>query len=721
MQDTLINLKSFVNEEQYKVVSHIDGPMLVLAGAGSGKTRAIIYRIFNLIDQGIPSFNILTITFTNKATREIKIRVKDMLKNKNLSIPMQTNIFTFHSFGLYLLHLYYPNRTDLTIYDTSDKKRILKSCLTELKIEDFNVDFFSKRISTCKNRFITSEAFESVSDHGSDEDQQIAKVYTLYQKKMDMNHSVDFDDLIMKSVQILNCDSAFLEKMQDKFKYIMVDEYQDTSRSQYLLINLLARKYCNLCVVGDDDQSIYAWRGANIKNILHFEKDYPDLEIIKMERNYRCSKKILEHASHLIKHNTMRKDKKLWTDKEDVKNAIRTKMTTSEREEAEWITHQLKNFEKDYFLSDIAIMYRTNAQSRIFEDVLRQYNIPYVLVGGVRFYHRSEVKDILAYLSLGNNNNDDVSFERIINFSVRGIGKVTMDGLKEVAKRYNISLFQSIKRVDIQSQMRFNVRRDIIQFISLIQKIPYERPIDQTISLVLDEVGFLKKLQEKSIHNELDRSRLENVQELLNAAKDFFIDKQGSSLSVYLNSILLSSSDAISEQNVKKVTLMTVHTAKGSEYSVVFLAGLEEGLFPLIDRNNLDALDEERRLAYVGMTRAKKMLILTMASSRRNMGKIQARKPSRFFKEAGLELQDHSISHSNHHVLQYSTLRSDSFKKSTRYPYKYGDYVSHTVFGLGKVLSCDGEGDEQQVSVHFRSGEDKRLLLKYARLKIVTK
>ncbi len=694
---------------------------MILAGAGSGKTRVITYRIAHLLQQGVKPWNILAVTFTNKAAGEMKERVMELTEQRGADVW----ISTFHSFCAQFLrtegHRYGLDR-GFTIYDDDDQKKLVRECLQELSLDEKKIkpSMIVNRISREKDQLMDAESFSIASlASGDPQRQMLASIYSLYQKKLDRSLALDFGDLIMKSVEFLQAYPELREKYQERFHHILVDEYQDTNRAQYMMTKILAAKYQNLCVVGDDDQSIYSWRGADIRNILDFEKDYASVKTIKLEQNYRSTMPILSAAWSLVKNNEQRKDKKLWTARE-TGEAVQADQLGSEMEEARWVSEKILDLQEQngWGFDKFSIFYRTNAQSRVLEDALRSAQIPYVLVGNVRFYERAEVKDILAYLRLINNSKDDLSFKRAVNCPPRGLGKVTLEALEKVAALESISLFEAASREDFLGGLGNKARESMILFKKLLQGCIANKDlltVSQMTQDILEKTKILKLLEEEAKTDLEASARLDNVQELLNATTEFEESSPNDkSTTAYLEQVSLLTTTDDKQDKRNKVTLMTVHIAKGLEFSCVFLTGMEEGLFPLGEAQfSQDELEEERRLAYVGMTRAKEQLFLTSAASRKLFGQTHWNLPSRFITEAGLKIAGTSRAIHEEFIVP-DGLPPKSFQKGKFF--KVGDRVRHQEFGIGKVTDQSGTGDDLKVVVVFDSGQWKKLLVKYAPL-----
>ena len=662
---------SNLNEKQKEAVINIDGPMLVLAGAGSGKTKVLTTRVAYLIEQGINPYNILAITFTNKAANEMKERVVNLIGSETKNIQ----ISTFHSFGLSIIKRHYKElgfKSNFTILDSDDTlatiKRILKEMNLDIKV--YSPKFIKNKISSCKNELMTPEEFSRFAD---DELTGIAvEVYKKYQEKLKINNSVDFDDLLMLPIVLFKENPDILEYYQDRFKYILIDEYQDTNRVQYILTKMLAAKYQNICVVGDPDQSIYGFRGSNYKNILNFEKDYKNTKVILLEQNYRSTKTILNVANSVIKNNKARKDKNLWTDNTEG-DKIKYKRCNDEKEEANYVVKSVKKLIDDGIRKeDIAILYRTNAQSRTIEEAFLRENIPYKVVGSFYFYNRREIKDLISYLKLIYNTDDDVSLNRIINVPKRGIGTKTLSNLTLKAATRSISMFDSIES---GKELEFK------NTINLIREKSENLSLTELVDLVLDLSGMKKELEnEKTLEAE---GRLENLEEFKSITRNFENEYGTISLSEFLDEISLVSDIEEHKNQTDVVTLMTVHSAKGLEFNYIFIVGFEEGIFPhslsLYDNSEIE---EERRLCYVAITRARKKLELINSKRRMLYGNDSCNPPSRFINEMDKEYLD---------IDEVKSIFKTKIKSNvdSSIEYSVGEKVKHDKYGIGVIVGID--------------------------------
>lgn len=713
-QKNVMNLFDDLNPKQQDAVKCTEGPLLILAGAGSGKTRVITYRIAYLLQNGVSPWNILAMTFTNKAASQMRERINNLSGAASPSVW----ISTYHSFCARILRMesaHIQLNKEFTIYDENDSKKIVESCLKELNYdtENFKPSIICEMISSAKDKLLDPESYII---HASTTPEQLKKVaadvYELYQKKLKEANVVDFGDLLRYTVELFKTTRSVLEKYQQRFKYIMIDEYQDTNYAQYILTKLLAAKHKNLCVVGDDDQVIYSWRGADVRNIMEFERDYPKTIVVYLEQNYRSTKNILETAGKLIRFNHHRKPKQLWTNKPRGEDVSYTEFQ-SEFKEANGVAEKIKSMVEmeGRALSDFAVFYRTNAQSRIFEETLTRFGIPFVVVGSQRFYERAEVKDILGYLKLINNHADNISFKRIINTPARGIGKTTFSSIEKNAAEKNLTLYQSAKEMYQNGQLP-----KAEKFIKLVDSMNAEKEnmdASEIAKIVIEETGYLRILEAQ---NDIEsRGRIENVQELISAIVDFEQNSGNKHLAEFLENIALISDVDVWNEKKDFVTLITLHLAKGLEFPCVFLTGLEEGLFPVGNSAySMEELEEERRLCYVGMTRAKEHLYLSGASQRRIYGQQRFCIPSRFVKEVGLKKETSGISFRDKSMIEMAE-ETDSSTGKTGHFYR-GMKIKHSEFGAGKILEIIGSGDDLKIIIQFDAGFWKKLLVKYANL-----
>lgn len=734
------NMLDKLNERQKEAVLATEGPVLVLAGAGSGKTTVLVNRIAYMIsEKHIRPWNILAITFTNKAAREMKDRIERLLGDTAKDMW----IGTFHSVCVRILRscidlLGY--RRDFVIYDTADTKTVMKECLRELDIDEksFPVRNVLSIISNAKNDLMDAATFENVykSDYRMS---IIAKIYYRYQTKLRKNNAVDFDDIILNTVKILSENPDVLSKYQDKFQYILVDEYQDTNNSQYLLINLLAQANRNLCVVGDDDQSIYKFRGANIGNILNFEDDYSDVQKITLDQNYRSTQNILDAANSVISNNKGRMGKSLWTSNGDG-NRVYVYTGTNEYDEARYIARQIKkHFDEQGSFSDCAILYRTNAQSRVIEEMLMRESVPYKVLSGLRFYDRKEIKDIIAYLRVVYNPNDDVSLARIINEPKRKIGNATLEKARNIAREKETSLYDVISHADDYPEFKTAIKK-LLSFSEIIQsliKLKDTVTIEELTGRILNDTGYMPALVMEDTTE--SKTRIENLGEFISVITEFEKNEEtGNTLGEFLENISLVSDIDGYDENEDSAVLMTIHSAKGLEFPIVFLSGLEEGLFPgMRSMESDDDIEEERRLCYVAITRAKEQLYITKTISRTIHGKTMPTTASRFFKEIPVEyLEDKTtLQPKVAKVMQDLGVRNAAAPKkevymtkgfgssvkssgSTDYfKFKAGDTVEHRTFGRGEILKATPCGNDCILEIQFESIGFKRLMAAFAKVK----
>lgn len=714
-----------LNPQQQEAVGHKEGPLLILAGAGSGKTRVITYRTAYLISEGIEPKNILAVTFTKKAAEEMRKRVEDIIP-LNGSRPL---ISTFHSACVKILREGRGKgegtfNKDFLIYDKADALSVIKGCAKELNINDelYSADSIAKKISSLKNNLISADNFKA-QEFGFED--KVKKVYKLYQEKLSSDSALDFDDLLMKTVELFEKNIDALSHYQDVFKYIMVDEYQDTNYVQYRLMMLLSNKHRNICVVGDDDQSIYGFRGANISNILNFEKDFPDAKIVKLEQNYRSTQKILDAASSVVDKNISRRKKTLWTENQSGEK-IRLYKAEDGQKEALYICKTIKEIRTsdNRRYKDFAVLYRINAQSRILEEQFHRMAIPYIIVGGLRFYERKEIKDITAYLRVIANPDDDVSLKRIINTPSRGIGQVTIERLTDLCKERKLSLYEGAKNIGHISHIGPILNGFVNLIDGLIEKGGLS--LSDLVKEILAKTGYIEWL--KSSDKEDAENRIENINEFISAVADFEQNNEKADIQGFLDHISLSAQIDDASDKDDAVFLMTLHNAKGLEFSVVFVSGMEEGIFPNFRAFDDDRqLEEERRLCYVGITRAKERLYLTHAERRFIFGSERNARASRFIEEIPEELVEEINEKKEERwgrpVAQASTLSDAKFSdercrdaKSCVSTFPVGAAVRHPNFGRGRVKASEGTGDDEKVVVSFDSIGLKRLSVKYARL-----
>ncbi len=754
------NILEGLNDKQYEAVINTEGPSLVIAGAGSGKTKVLTHKISYLINEkNVKPWNILAITFTNKAANEMKQRIENLVGGQATNDMW---IGTFHSICVRILRKFIDRigfDSSFIIFDASDQKSLVKQCLKELNIDDkiFTDRGVLSEISNAKNEMLTPVQY-TVKANGEYRKETIAKVYSLYQSKLKQNNSIDFDDIINYTIQILTENPDILEYYSEKFRYVLVDEYQDTNKAQFTLITLLSAKHGNITVVGDNDQGIYSFRGADISNILNFEKDFPGTKIIKLEQNYRSTKPILDAANAVIKHNPKKYEKNLWTENKEG-NMPKLHVAKNEYDEASYIVEQIEHLRREEYFkySDFTILYRTNAQSRAIEDILRRENIAYRIIGGQKFYERKEIKDTISYLRLIQNPADNLSLQRIINEPKRGIGKTSLEKIEEIANTNGISMYEVIKKAETfgLNKVFLNSR----EFVNIIEEMHAKKDdmlISELIKETLNKTGYTKALElENTAQAE---ARIENIEEFLTVAMEFEKEMSENSLAEFLESITLTSDVDGMDENEDSVTLMTLHSAKGLEFPVVFLVGMEEGLFPSYRSIGEEKeLQEERRLAYVGITRAKQYLYLTCAKQRTIFGSTTCNKISRFVGEIPKELLDGDIDETKSHLETednygvqwkygkstptwgnmsyisekkqptYQFKTAESFLKTVAAKqdidvdlskYKMGQTVFHKKFGEGIINEIEQEENDLKLDIIFEKVGHKRLMAKYANLEI---
>ena len=751
-----MDLKSLLNKEQYEGAITVDGQVLILAGAGSGKTRVLTYRMAHMIeDLEIKPWSILAITFTNKAAKEMKERVESLVGEK----ANEMWISTFHSTCVRILRREIDKlgyKSSFTIYDTSDQKILLKECMKALNINDKDITLqeIMGKIGRAKDNMRTPESYMREFEHHFRE-KKIADVYQMYQKRLKENNALDFDDLIFKTVELFKSHPDVLEFYQNKFKYIMVDEYQDTNGAQYEFVKLLAKKYKNICVVGDDDQCIYAWRGADVTNILDFEKDYPDCKVIKLEQNYRSKGNILEAANVVIVNNSRRKNKALRTEQESG-SKIKIYRAYSDKEEADFVARQILEIKsKDkYENKDFAVLYRTNAQSRIFEETFRRRGIAYKIVGGTKFYDRKEIKDMLAYLKVLINPQDDISIKRIINVPKRSIGDATVNKVQEFADSYELNLWDALQEVRTIPTLTARNCSSLEKFTELMDNfmiMSETMPVSMLIETILKETGYLEELKKS---NEIeDKSRIENLQELVSDAVDFEKNSEDKSLMAYLEKVsLVQDTEDPEKEQENAVVLMTIHSAKGLEFPNVFMVGMENGLFPsMSDLDKEDQMEEARRLCYVGITRAKETLYMTSSEVRRVFGRTVSYSQSDFIGEIRNDLKEyinqrstngsgkegmyatpskssfnnpHSLKSSMRSNIQNRPLSQDRISNTSSNSVNLeeitlGRKVKHDKFGEGTVVSIMPSGNDKKLTIAFDKQGVKVLLLSMAKLQLL--
>lgn len=726
-----------LNDRQCEAVKHTAGPLLITAGAGSGKTKVLTCRIAHLLELGVAPYRILAITFTNKAAKEMKERVTNLVGAQADSIWLST----FHSFCAKLLRFevdgFHGYTRNFTIYDSSDQLVLVKDCLKKLNLDDkqFMPRSVLGTISSAKNVLMDAKAFAAQASDFYE--QKVADVYALYQEKLRENNAVDFDDLLFLAVRLLQEKEDIREKYQSRFQYILVDEYQDTNHAQYALTKILAARWRNICVVGDADQSIYAWRGADIRNIIDFTRDYPDAASIKLEQNYRSTKTILHAANAVIDNNESRPKKTLWTEN-PAGNKIIHYQAQTEHDEADYIAGVIYNRHEISHepYGDMAILFRTNAQSRVLEEKLMRYAIPYTMVGGTKFYDRKEIKDVLAYLRLLYNPEDSLSLTRIINVPKRNIGATTMEHVAAYAEEQGISLFEALSSTDeipVTKRARTSLENFAAMIFDLLNDIE-GKDVLSLIETVIKQTGYGDMLDKEAEHDPQGESRKENVGEFLSVAKDYMDSNPDGNLQDFLENVALVSDVDDFESSDSKVTLMTLHAAKGLEFPVVFLTGLDEGLFPH-SRTLLDPsqVEEERRLAYVGITRAERQLYVTNAITRTMYGRISAYMPSRFLAEIPPQLMEDYHRKSampqsrttavpgkqRVSILTKPVASSLPKKHAVTDTFAKGDKVRHKIWGIGTVLDVIGEGTNMQMKIQFPTKGVRQVVVKYAPLEKV--
>ena len=765
-----------LNEAQKQAVIQKDGPMIIIAGAGSGKTRVLTYRIAHLMQQGVDSFNILSLTFTNKAAKEMKARIAGVVgasEAKNLWMG------TFHSVFARILRseadkLGFPS--NFTIYDTQDSVRLLTAIIKEMNLdkERYKAKQILGRISSFKNSLITVRAYFNSSDlqeadlHASRP--KVGDIYKEYVDRCFKSGAMDFDDLLLRTNELLARFPEVLAKYQSRFKYIMVDEYQDTNHSQYIIVRSLADKFENICVVGDDSQSIYSFRGANIQNILNFQKDYPDVKTFKLEQNYRSTKNIVNAANSVIARNKTKLDKEVWTSNDDG-DSINVMRTISDGEEGRFVAQSIWENQINHQLTSdsFCILYRTNSQSRAIEDALRKKGIDYKIYGGISFYQRKEIKDILSYLRILINPNDEEAFKRIINYPARGIGATTIDKLTIAANHYKKSIFEIVKYIDkIDISINSGTKNKLQNFMNMMLRLQIESQTKNAFEIaeiVIKQAQLIKDLEKEGTPESV--SKVENVQELLNGIKDFITDKieqgEDASLTTFLEDVALATDfDSNKDDDKPSVSLMTIHQSKGLEYMYVYIVGLEENLFPsAMSMNTRSELEEERRLFYVAITRAEKVAYLTYAQTRYRWGKLVDAEPSRFLEEIDDQYLHYLTPKAINPIINNFIDKSifDDAPKGIRFQKPIqrkkmdrdlvkkkeivipknmkkvsqtsakinlfdenlvvGNIVEHNRFGAGEVLSLEGSGPNKKAEIKFGTVGKKKLLLQFAKLRVI--
>jgi DNA helicase II / ATP-dependent DNA helicase PcrA len=735
---------SVLNPEQRIAVEEIDGPCMIIAGAGSGKTRVLTYKVAYLIESGVNPYQILALTFTNKAANEMKERVADLL---NTSID-KLWMGTFHSVFARILRIEAEKigfTRNFTIYDTDDSVNVVKQVMAEngISTEKTNPKGIQATISFLKNKLILPEEFSQSAK--TFYEKIVDRVYPEYQRILFKNNSLDFDDLLLKPIELFEKHPDVLDKYRERFKFILIDEYQDTNKAQYIIVRMLAEKYKNISVVGDDAQSIYKWRGAEIQNIFDFESDFSDCKIVKLEKNYRSTQNILTFAGCVIKKNIKQIEKNLWTDNQNGED-IHLIETMTDKDEAGRVTKYISKeiHKRKLKFGDFAVLYRTNAQSRILEESFRQNGIPYIIVGGIRFYQRKEIKDILCHLKIIVNPKDDEAMQRVLNLKA-GIGKTTIEKLQDIAAEKGLQIYEAIKSVNelgIFSGRTKNLLLEVLNFINKYSFLKDDISLSEVVRGVIDEMGILKELRlENSVEAE---ERANNINELISAVAEYEDSEEDASLENFLQQVSLVAD--IDEVDNKKnaVTLMTIHSAKGLEFPVVFITGLEEGLFPVSGALNADEdMEEERRLFYVAITRAKEKLYISFSNLRYRFGMQSYQMKSRFLKEIESEVEEKNlvfyerlrINKQTHH--SYEEERIKPKKVSLSYEYfeskknktdsaaddkfpdiKKGVNIYHDHFGKGVVISVSGKGIDKKADIYFDEIGLKKIILKYAKMRV---
>ncbi len=725
-----------LNESQQEAVKTIDGPVLIVAGAGSGKTRVLTHRIAYLISQGINPHNIIALTFTNKAAAEMRKRISSL-------VPAQAagNIWagTFHSIFARILRIEagmigYSN--NFSIYDTDDSQNVINRILNAKGITDraFSPQIVRSRISWAKNRMLGWEQLHN--DGKFTDDKTIADIYREYEAELKRSNAMDFDDLLINMIHLFTKNPDILSKYQERFKYIHVDEYQDTNRPQYIVCKLLAGARLNICVVGDDAQSIYKWRGAEIRNILEFRNDFPDVHIVRLEKNYRSTQNILAAADSVIKCNRNQIEKNLWTEN-PTGDKIKLVECHDDLEEADYIIRTIAGHTRDseFSVKDFAVLYRTNAQSLAFENACRKYNMPYIVVGGMSFYKRKEVKDVYSYLKFINNLQDSESLLRIINEPPRGIGNTTLNYIRVYAEENHVTLFDAFKKYDEIPELTTRARTAIKSFVDMINSVLTGKDklsAQDFAKEYIEKTTLMQMYSEIGTDDALDR--LNNIQQILNDISQYFLENPDDDIVDYLQQVSLISDIDNKNINEPKLKLMTLHSAKGLEFPVVFIAGVEKGLFPFSRaENNPDEEEEERRLFYVGITRAMEKLYITYAKNRMRFGNYTIQSPSKFITEIDSHLLDFITSKpgiSNSVSKKFKSNYSSDYnsysqippeeilskKEEVSFKFKVGDKVRHSHFGIGQIVMMSGEGSNRQATVNFQSVGRKKLMLQYANL-----
>jgi DNA helicase-2/ATP-dependent DNA helicase PcrA len=717
-----------LNPEQKAGATHLEGPLLVLAGAGTGKTRVITYRVARLIETGTAPERILAVTFTNKAAGEMRKRIEELAPGFGARVW----VYTFHSFGARLLRTHHEELglpKHFTIYDASDQKKLIVEAMKELGLEDQKnkAGLYASLISRAKDDLLDAGSYEIHAMTSIDQSRQTAaKIYRIYQRKLEQAGALDFGDLLMRVCQLLRDKPETRKKWQTEFSHLLVDEYQDTNHAQYILTKTLAALHKNVCVVGDDDQSIYSWRGANIRNILEFERDFPNAKVVTLERNYRSTARILEAAGLVIHNNKQRKPKRLWTEAA-AGDEIRVQELPNESEEAAWVVRRIQSeIEAGRSLRDVAVFYRTNAQSRSFEEAMRRARMAYKIVGAMRFYERKEIKDALAHARVVVNGADGVSLSRVIASRPRGLGAKTLDAVDAYAAAHGLTLGDALwahGQIEGLSARAHSAMEELTSTFAKLRETTEGMPAGGAMALILEVSGYWAWIESELETDPEAAGRLANLQELLNAVKEYDEREKeagrATTLGRYLEEIALQSDLDAYDQNQPSVTLMTIHLAKGLEFPVVFLTGLEEGLFPIGGGNATpEDLEEERRLCYVGITRARENLSITYAATRRIFGQVYASLPSRFILEAklfGAARREAAPGAARFAPAAPSAAPRPGVRAAV-HGFKNGQRVKHPTFGRGVVADVSGAGETMKVTVRFDDGRVAKLLTRYAPL-----
>lgn len=726
----MIDLKN-LNPQQKKAVEYKTGPQMIVAGAGSGKTKVLTYKVAYLLKNGYKPDSILALTFTNKAANEMKARIVELVGKKAQSIWMGT----FHSIFARILraeakHINYKN--NFSIYDKEDSYSLVSNIMTSfnIEIEGLTVNSVRHRISYLKNHMISADEYSKKHAKNAKE-RKIAEVFDEYQKRLMANNSMDFEDLLLKPIELFNSNPKILKKYKSKFKYILVDEFQDTNKAQYELIKILVSRTCKIAVVGDDAQSIYSWRGANIGNMQDFRKDFKNHKLFKLEQNYRSTKTILTAADSVIKNNISQVTKTLWTDNNDGEQLTLVRCA-DEKDEAFQLAKYIKKeiSKKKISYKDFAILYRTNAQSRALEDIFYKEKIPYVIIGGVEFYKRKEVKDVIAYLRVIANQNDEESLLRIMNFPQRGIGNTTVTRMIAFARKHDLTLFQTMNRVFEVIDIKERIQKNVKGFRVLLEKyinLKDTLSVGELSLALIDELGLVKMF--KSEHTPESQVRLENINQLMAAISDYSKENKDAKLDQFLEEVSLISDIDMKDDDKNVVTMLTVHSAKGLEFPIVFLSGLEEEIFPLANRFSEDSsVEEERRLFYVALTRAQQKVYLSHARSRYRFGEVAYQSRSRFIDEivssavqeinGGIGRKANRKTKKELFYEYFNSVDYDDFDQDNKVV-RVGSRVMHEKFGLGKVTDVTGNGDSLKATVSFEGNNVRQLMLKFARLKIL--